>query len=207
MPLIHGFLKNGHILICSLMYYCFYFNQSYQSILFTVLFMMIMLTCGCPDWLNKILFCSVLFVLMCLFHSHLSLFTRNPVFGISEQMRFKPACAATESWNFGCSKYMYYSILFRERKTKTLIRLRECAGWSASSLFAHGIKQVFSRHASILMLWVGYSIWLYQFLILLNKRKIRFNETSCTFQLKSLLRTKTTGALERRLIDMCFLLH
>ena len=48
-----------HLFIDVLLF--FHFNESHQSILFTVLFMMItMLTCGCLDWLNNILFCSVL---------------------------------------------------------------------------------------------------------------------------------------------------
>ena len=36
-------------------------------------------------------------------------------------------------------------ILYNERITKALIRLRECAGWSAPELFATPRRQIFSR--------------------------------------------------------------
>ena len=50
---------------------------------------------------------------------NMSLVTRKPVFGVCDQGRLKPACAATEaSW-----------------------RLRVCAGWSAPLLFAYGINR------------------------------------------------------------------
>ena len=38
---------------------------------------------------------SVLF--MDMMHNHLSFVTRKPVFGVSDQDRLKPACAATEA--------------------------------------------------------------------------------------------------------------
>ena len=55
---------------------------------------------------------------------------RKPVFGVSDQVRHKPACAATEA-----SQGLEISdietrdnILSRQQTTKVLIRLRECAG-------------------------------------------------------------------------------
>ena len=51
---------------------------------------------------------------------------RKPVFGVCDQVRLKPACAAIKQWI-----------------TKVLIRLRGCAGWFAPLLFAHGINRIF----------------------------------------------------------------
>ena len=41
-------------------------------------------------------------------------------------------------------------ILSRQQTTKALIRLRECAGWSAHLLFAYGINRSSSWHGSYL---------------------------------------------------------
>ena len=41
--------------------------------------------------------------------------------------------------------YMHIILLFEQRKTKVLIRLHACAGWSAPLLFAYVIWQVFAR--------------------------------------------------------------
>ena len=69
------------------------------------------------------------------------------VYGVSDKVRFKPACSATET----SKKYenllvesldMIHS---KKRLTKALIRLRRCAGWSAPVLFANPRRQVFSR--------------------------------------------------------------
>ena len=49
-----------------------------------------------------------------------------------------------ENCNFTCSRFTY-RILSIKRITKALIRLRGCAGWSASVLFANSRRQVFSR--------------------------------------------------------------
>ena len=66
--------------------------------------------------------------------------------GVSDQVRLKLACSATEA-------SMRLEILVtetrditlsRQRTTKALIRLRGCAGWSAPLLFAYDIKHVFS---------------------------------------------------------------
>ena len=73
----------------------------------------------------------------------------KPVFGVSEKVKFKPAYSAMyreqlENWNFNgtvASRYMIFS-------TKALIRLRECAGWSAPLLFSNHQRQVFLRRGS-----------------------------------------------------------
>ena len=75
--------------------------------------------------------------------------------GVSDQARHKPACTATEA-----SQSLEISaiesrdiILFKQRTTKVLIRLRGCAGWSAPLLFAYDIRHIFS--------WPGsYKSWL-----------------------------------------------
>ena len=70
----------------------------------------------------------------------LSLVTRKPVFGVSDQIRHKPACAATEaSYSLEISDIETRDdILSGQRKLKVLIRLRGCADWSAPLLFAYG---------------------------------------------------------------------
>ena len=72
---------------------------------------------------------------------------RKPVFGISDKVRFKPACSATEtSQKVETSLVTSLDvILSKKRKTKALIRLRGCAGWSAPVFFANHRRQVFSR--------------------------------------------------------------
>ena len=99
---------------------------------------------------------------------HMSFVTRKPVFGISDQVRLKPACSVTE-----VSQRLEISytetrgiILSRQRITKALIRLRGCAGWSASLLFAYA-KSRFSLYEAQL-----YISWLYEpvssFLFIIN---------------------------------------
>ena len=68
----------------------------------------------------------------------------KPVFRVSDKVRFKPACSATEKIeiSFIASLEM---ILSKKRITKALIRLRGCVGWSAHVLFANPRRQVFSR--------------------------------------------------------------
>ena len=65
---------------------------------------------------------------------------------LCDQVTFKPACSATEtSLNLEISDLETRDIILcSERTTKALIRLRECAGWSAPLLFAYGIRQVFA---------------------------------------------------------------
>ena len=74
------------------------------------------------------------------------LVTRKPFFGVSDQGRLKPACAATEaSWVLKFWKLANtVIILSKQRTTKVQIRLRGCAGWSAPLLFAYG-KNRFSH--------------------------------------------------------------
>ena len=63
----------------------------------------------------------------------LGLVARKSVFGISEKVRFKPACSATESsYKYEISLVASLDmILSNKRITKALIRLRRCAGWYA----------------------------------------------------------------------------
>ena len=64
--------------------------------------------------------------------------------GVSDQARHKPACAATEtSWSLEISAIESRDIILsKQRITKALIRLRECAGWSAPLLFAYDIRHI-----------------------------------------------------------------
>ena len=65
---------------------------------------------------------------------------------IFDQVRFKPACSATEaSYNFETLDITsMHIILSKQRTTKVLIRLRGCTGWSAPLLFAYGIRHMFA---------------------------------------------------------------
>ena len=64
---------------------------------------------------------------------------REPVFGASDQVRLDPVCSATETsqnneiWHIVSSTIL----LARHRISKELIRLRACAGWSATLLFVY----------------------------------------------------------------------
>ena len=68
------------------------------------------------------------------------------VFKVSDKTRLKPVSSATEtSWKIEISPVASLEmILFKKRKTKGLICLPECAGWSASFLFPN-IKDRFSH--------------------------------------------------------------
>ena len=77
----------------------------------------------------------------------MGLVARKPVFRFSNKARFKPACSATET-----SKKVENShvasldiILSKSEKTKALIRLCGCAGWSTHMLFTNPLGHVFSR--------------------------------------------------------------
>ena len=90
--------------------------------------------------------------LLCLAWQHMSLVMRKPVFGVFDQVRFKPACSAT-----GTSRRLVILDietrgikLSRKWTTKALIRLRGCAGWSAPLLFAYG-KNRFSHDVAHIM--------------------------------------------------------
>ena len=63
----------------------------------------------------------------------------KPVFGVCDRGRLKPAWAATELEISDIETRGI--ILSRQWTTKVLIRLRGCAGWSASLLFAYGINR------------------------------------------------------------------
>ena len=73
----------------------------------------------------------------------MSLVTRKPVFRVCDQVRHKLACTATEAkQRLGMlDKEIGGIILSRQRTTKVLIRLRNCAGCSAPLLFAYGINR------------------------------------------------------------------
>ena len=79
--------------------------------------------------------------------------TRKPVFLVFDQVRLKPACATTEaSWSLeSLVLASIFIILSRQRKTKALIRLRGCAGWSAPLLFAYDINTFSHEFAHILL--------------------------------------------------------
>ena len=70
---------------------------------------------------------------------------KKSAFWASDQATRKPARLCLEISDLDSIAI----ILSRQRrKTKALIRLCGCAGWSASLLFAYGIKQVFSWRGS-----------------------------------------------------------
>ena len=94
---------------------------------------------------------------------NMSHITRKPVFRVSDQLRLKPACSATEySYSLEILKSDRRGIILsRQRTTKVLIRLRKCAGWSAPLLFAHA-KNRFShdmahmKHSVTISMFVFY---------------------------------------------------
>ena len=76
---------------------------------------------------------------------------RKPVFGVSDKVRFKPACSGTGTrLKIEISPVAsLHMILYKRRITKALIRLRGCAGWTVPLLFANPERQVFSRRCSL----------------------------------------------------------
>ena len=72
--------------------------------------------------------------------------TTKLVFGISDKVRFKPACLATKTSKTTENELVasLAMILSDKQITKALIRLRGCAGFSAPLLFANPRRQ-FSR--------------------------------------------------------------
>ena len=80
--------------------------------------------------------------------------TRKPVFGVCDQVRHKPACPATEaSQSLEILDIASIDIILsKQRKTKALIRLRGCAGWSAPVLFVYS-KNRFSHDVAQMMLY------------------------------------------------------
>ena len=86
------------------------------------------------------------YLCVCFLSNYMSLVTKNPVFGVSNQVRLKSACSASETSHR--LKILDIEtrgiIISQQRITKTLIRLCGCAGWSAPLLFAYG-KNRFSH--------------------------------------------------------------
>ena len=118
---------------------------------------------GCPGWSESSLgvpsFCWFCHEAAQLFSwisasvaLYLSLVTRKPVFGVSDQIRLKPAYSASEtSQRLEILDIETRGILpSRQRTTKRLIRLPGCAGWSAPLLFAYG-KSRFSHDVAHLV--------------------------------------------------------
>ena len=81
--------------------------------------------------------------------------------------RHKPACAATEaSWSLEISAIESIDIILsKQRTTKALIRLRECADWSAPLLFAYDRRHVFSCPGSYgklnILMQISSKFWRY----------------------------------------------
>ena len=79
---------------------------------------------------------------------------------LCDQNKLKPACSADET-SQGLEISAIASrviILSRQRKTKVLIRLHGCAGWSAPLLFAYGINRFSHKVAQFYMTkrwWMG----------------------------------------------------
>ena len=78
---------------------------------------------------------------------YMGLVMTKPVFGVSDKVRFKPACSATEiSQKNDISLVASLDmVLSKTQITKALIRLHRCAGLSVPVLFAHPRRPVFSR--------------------------------------------------------------
>ena len=73
--------------------------------------------------------------------------------GVSDQVRLKLTCSATEA-SMRLEILVTETsdvILSRQRTTKALIRLRGCAGWSEPLLFAYNIRHVFSWPGSFVL--------------------------------------------------------
>ena len=81
----------------------------------------------------------------------MSLVTRKSVFWVFNQVRHKPACAATEaSWRLEIWDIETKDIILsRQWTTKVLIRLRGCAGWTAPLLVAYDISRFSHNKAYI----------------------------------------------------------
>ena len=75
----------------------------------------------------------------------MGLVARKPVFRVSNKVSFKQVSSATEtSLKIEISLLASLDmILLDKRITKVLISMHECAGWSASVLFANPQRQVF----------------------------------------------------------------
>ena len=71
----------------------------------------------------------------------------KPVFGVSDKAGFKPVSSDTKTIKKIENSLIESSdmMLPSKQKVKALIRLRECAGWSAPLLFANHWRRGFSR--------------------------------------------------------------
>ena len=87
-------------------------------------------------------------------HSYISHDMTKCVFGSFRPSQTQPACTATEvSYSLEISaKESRDIILSKQQRTKVLIRLRGCAGWSAPLLFAYDIRHIFSWPCSYALL-------------------------------------------------------
>ena len=83
---------------------------------------------------------------------------RKPAFGVSDQVRVKPAYSATEtSYRLEILTIASGGVIpSRQRTTKAMIRRRGCASWSAPLLFAYGKNRV--SHDVAQIHWCG-SAW------------------------------------------------
>ena len=103
--------------------------------------------------------------------------TRKLPMEVCDQVRFKPACSASEaslSPKFFVHKY-YRCYLSKEWMTKVLFKQHGCAGWSAPLLYPYGIRQIFSWRDSSDSKQVPLTTW--------NDNRIfgfNFNEAPCT---------------------------
>ena len=84
---------------------------------------------------------------------HMSHVTRKPVFGVSDQVRLKPA-AQLQKLARVLDVASRGITLYRQWTMKALIRLRGCAGWSAPLLFACGINRFSHDMAHIHSHWL-----------------------------------------------------
>ena len=81
----------------------------------------------------------------------IGLIGRKPVFRDSDKARVKPVSSASEtSYKIEISPVpSLHMIVSKMRITKALIRLCQCACWSAPVLFANSRRQVFSQRGPI----------------------------------------------------------
>ena len=77
-----------------------------------------------------------MFFLFCSNFLYMSLVTRKPVFGVSDQVRFKPVCTAIEtSWRLEILNVETTGIILSKQR---ITKAHRYAGWSAPFLFAYG---------------------------------------------------------------------
>ena len=97
--------------------------------------------------------------------------------GVSDQVRLKLACSATEA-------SIRLEILVTETRditlsrqwtTKVLIRLRGCAGWSPPWLFAYDIRQVLSLPGSVFFFFFFFLFFLFHFMAICFQMKKKKN--------------------------------